>query len=477
MIEELGSFTHDPLGFANFAYEWGENELGQSEGPRKWQSDILSHIGSHLSNPETRYSPCRVAVSSGHGIGKTALISILLDWALSTCEDSRAVVTANTKNQLDTKTVPEVSKWFRRSINAHWFDVAATSIRAKDQKSAKTWRADFIPWSEQNPDAFAGLHNQGKRIVVIFDEASGIAPVIWETTEGALTDEDTEIIWLAFGNPLRKDGRFYSCFGSQKHRWKTYQIDARDVEGTNKPLFEQWEADWGVDSDFFKVRVRGEFPSQAASQFIDSDTVAAARRYKAQGFERLPRILSVDVARFGDDQTVIGWRQGRKFAIHKKYRGLDTVQVAERVIEWYRQERYDAVVIDGDGIGGGVIDHIRHRGFGKNVYEFHGAEKANDAKYSNRRTEVWGEMRDWLKRGGQIPDEPEMETDLCGPDYYFNKNNQIQLESKDDMKSRGLSSPDMGDCLAMTFAVTLGKREQTKEYTYVPVSSSTSWMG
>lgn len=478
LVDELGAYTHDPLGFSEYAFDWQDGELLQSVGPRTWQAEILKYIGDWLGNPETRYQPCQIAVASGHGIGKTALISMLLSWGLTTCEDARATITANTKAQLDTKTVPEVTKWFRRAINSHWFDVAATSIRIKDAKSAKTWRADFTPWSEQNPDAFAGLHNNGKRILLVFDEASGIPPVIWETAEGAMTDEDCEIIWVAFGNPLRKEGRFYDCFGKHKHRWKTFQIDARNVEGTNKAQIAKWREDWGEDSDFFKVRVRGEFPSSSSSQFIDSDMVAAARKYKAQGFEQLPKVLSVDVARFGDDQTVMGWRQGRKFAILKKFRGLDTVQVAERVIQFYREAQYSAIVVDGDGLGAGVVDQIKHRGFGKNLFEFHGAEKANDfSKYSNRRTEIWGEMRDWLKHGAEIPDEAEIETDLCGPDYYFNKANQIQLESKDDMKARGLASPDVGDCLAMTFAVTLKKQDKPRDYGYAFSGSGTSWMG
>lgn len=479
LIDDLGGFTHNPAGFAAYAYEWEENELVQSHGPRAWQADILNHIGAHLASPETRYTPCRIAVASGHGIGKTALISIVLSWALSTCEDSRAVVTANTKNQLDTKTVPEVSKWFRRAINAHWFDVAATSIRAKDPKSAKTWRADFIPWSEQNPDAFAGLHNQGKRIVVIFDEASGIAPVIWETTEGALTDEDTEIIWLAFGNPLRNDGKFFECFGSQKHRWKTYQIDARTVEGTNKAQMQGWVDDYGEDSDFVKTRVRGEFPNAASNQFIPTNIVEAARRNEISGYEHLPKILSVDVARFGDDQTVIGMRQGRKFKILGKYRQLSTVFTTERIIEFVNQYHPEAVVVDEDGVGGPVIDQLRARNYGKGLHGFHGGAEALDRKYFNRRAEVWGLTRDWLNGGADIPDDAELASDLTGPlyDYASGKRNygSIALEEKKDMKERGLSSPDCGDCLAMTFGVNVKAAPKREAQPYVRSAMQSSW--
>jgi hypothetical protein len=476
LVDDIASFTHDPLAFARYAFAWGEGELSTSAGPRVWQAGILGEIGAHLANPATRYQPCQIAVASGHGIGKSALIGTIISWAESTCEDCRVVLTANTDTQLRTKTWPEVSKWFRLAINAHWWTVNATSIASKEKGHERIWRADAIPWSENNTEAFAGLHNKGKRIVVIFDEASAIADKIWEVTEGALTDEDTEIIWLAFGNPTQNTGRFRECFGKYKHRWKTFQIDSRTVEGTNKDQLDKWVEDYGEDSDFVRIRVRGEFPRAGSSQFIASDAVAAARKYKAEAFEHLPKILSVDVARYGDDQTVLGVRQGRKFRVLAKLRGLSTVQVAERVIEWRDTEQPDAIVVDGDGIGAGVIDQLQHRGYGKGLFEFHGGMTPEDVSmYFNKRAEVWGKTREWINAGAEIPDDPELEQDLTGPMYYFSNKNQIQLEKKDDMKSRGLSSPDCGDCLAMTFAVKVAA--PVKKKATVPVYRPGGWMG
>src|SRR5579872_3853875 len=301
----------------------------------------------------------------------TSLIAMLTAWAKSTCRDCRVKITANTGPQLDTITVPEVSTWFRRLINADWWDVKATSIKVRDTNFEKTWRTDFVTWSAKNPSAFAGLHNYGKRILYIFDEASGIDDIIWETTQGSMSDENTEIIWLAFGNPIERDGRFAECFGKFAHRWVKKRIDSRTVEGTNKEAIQKDVDDWGEDSDFVRARWRGEFPRAGSSQFIPSDSVAFCRKYKATGYSGLPKIMAVDVARFGDDQTTIGYRQGRKAVILAKYRGLDTVQVAEHVIEFMESEDPDAVVIDGDGLGAGVVDHIKHRGFGKKVFEFH----------------------------------------------------------------------------------------------------------
>lgn len=468
LVSELALLSREPHKFARAVFPWNSGELTGSTGPRQWQKAILQSITEHLQNKATRHTPCQIAVSSGHGIGKSALVAQIMLWALSTCEDTKIVVTANTATQLSTKTWPEVTKWFRLAENAHLWKVAATSVKSIEQSHDETWRADAITWSENNTEAFAGLHNKGKRIVLIFDEASAIADKVWETAEGALTDEDTEIIWLAFGNPTQNSGRFRECFGSRAHRWKTFQIDSRQVEGTNKQQIAEWEADYGEDSDFFRVRVRGVFPRAGSNQFIPSDVVAACRRYKSEGHHALPRVLSVDVARFGDDRTAIGDRQGRLARILGKYRGLDTVQTAAKTIEFIQQAEaegnpYDGVVVDGDGIGAGVVDQLVHRGFSRGLFEFHGGAAADDAnKYFNRRAEIWGLLRDALAAGMEIPDDPELDTDLTGPQYGFSSKQQIQLEKKDDMKKRGLSSPDLGDMLAMTFGVKLAPRNSAR---------------
>lgn len=475
LAKDIGKYSLNPSGFMKYAFPWGTDIL-PAIGPRSWQTDINDSIGRHLSNPATRFHPFQVAVASGHGIGKSAEIGMLLVWAMSTCEDCKIIVTAGTGTQLSTKTAPEVQKWFRLAINSHWWDINATSIRVRDPLHQANWRTDFITWSVQKPEAFAGMHNIGRRIVIVMDESSSVDDIIWEVIEGALTDEQTEIILIVFGNPTRNTGRFKECFGKSKHRWVTKQIDSRTVEGTNKEQIQKWIDDYGEDSDFVRIRVRGEFPRAGSSQFIPNDAVESCRKYVAEGFAALPKILSVDVARFGDDQTVVGCRQGRKLNILARYRGLDTVQVAERVIEFIESEKPDATVVDGDGIGGGVIDQLKHRNHGRNLHEFHGGEKPNDSNvYFNRRAEVWGLMRDWLKAGAQIPDDPELESDLTGPQYYFSPKNQIQIERKQDMKARGLASPDLADMLAMSFSVKVAPKP--KVITHSAYQGAGSWMG
>ena len=478
LAEELVAFTHDPLGFAKVAYPWGEGELEDSAGPRAWQANILDYIGQRLRDPATRHQPILIAVSSGKGIGKSALVAMITNWGMTTCEDCKIVITANTGTQLATKTQPEVAKWTRLAVNGHWWEVKATSSTAREKGHEREWRTDFIPWSKENMEAFSGLHNKNKRLIVIFDESSGIHQIIWANTEGTLTDENTEIIWLAFGNPTRPTGGFRECFGKNKGRWKTYRIDSRTVEGTNHEEQARQVADHGEDSYHVRIWIRGEFPLVGSDQFIPPDSVDAARKAKAEGFESLPKILACDVARFGDDQTVIGYRQGRKAVILEKLRGKDTVFVAERVIHWREQENPDAVVVDGDGLGAGVVDQITHRGYGKKLFEFHGGVAANDSnKYFNRRSEVWGMTRDWLVSGAQIPDDPELGDDLVGPLYDYNSKGQICLEPKDEMELRGLSSPDCGDMLAMTFAVKVAPPvKKTAEGPLSRDAAQTGWL-
>jgi hypothetical protein len=475
MAKDIAAFTHDPTGFARYVYPWGEGDLLDSAGPRVWQAKVNQIIKDHLSSPSTRFQPCFIAISSGHGIGKSAEIAMVTDWAMSTCEDTKVIITAGTGIQLATKTAPEVSKWFRKGVNAGWWNINATSIRYASDKRQANWRADFITWSEYNTEAFAGLHNLRKRILLVFDEASAVADRVWEVAEGALTDEETEIIWLAFGNPTQNTGRFRECFGRFKHRWHHVQIDSRTVEGTNKAQIAKWIEDYGEDSDFVRVRVRGEFPRAGSSQFIASDVVAAARRYRAEGYKSMPSVLGVDVARFGDDQSVWFLRQGRYSRILKKVRGWDTAQVSAQTNEFTREHDPGAIVVDSDGIGAPVFDQLKFMGFGAKLYEFHGGKPAfNTKQYFNRRAEVWGLMRDWLNAGAEIPDDPELDSDLTGPEYGFSAQQQIQLEKKDDMKKRGLSSPDAGDALAMTFAVNL----LPKPAAYVPQygAGADSWM-
>ncbi|WP_105607827.1 terminase [Cronobacter sakazakii] len=459
LVEDIASFTHDPLGYALYAFPWGEpgSELEDSEGPRDWQAEAFDEIGQHLSDPATRFEPLMLARASGHGIGKSAFISMLIKWGMDTCEDCKIVVTANTENQLRTKTWPEIAKWQRLSITRDWFTATATAIYSNDPNHTKAWRADAIPWSENNTEAFAGLHNKGKRIILVFDEASNIADLVWEVAEGALTDEGTEIIWVAFGNPTRNTGRFRECFRKYRHRWKCQQIDSRTVEGTNKSQIEKWAADYGEDSDFFKVRVRGIFPDASETQFIPTGMTeeALTRIVTEAQVAHAPVILGVDPAYSGADDAVIYLRQG----LHSKllWRGSKTTDdliMAKRIADFEDQYRADAVFID-FGYGTGLKSIGDGWGRAWTLIPFGG--KSTDPQMLNKRGEMYNNVKTWLKLGGTL-DERETAEDLSAVEYKVRVDGKIVLEPKEDIKDRLGRSPGCGDALALTFAFPVSKR-------------------
>lgn len=459
LIDAAVKYQFDPDGWSRFAWDWGEGELEGLEGPRDWQAEVNKVIRDHLADPETRYQPLQIAVASGHGIGKSAEMGMLSNWAMSCFQDANVLTTANTDTQLKTKTVPEISKWVRLSVTDHWFDRHATSIRSTDKDHTESWRHDFTPWSEHNTEAFAGLHNKDKIIVLQFDEASKIHDKVWEVAEGALTDENTIIIWIVFGNPTRNSGRFRECFRRFRHRWKTFQIDSRTVPGTNKKKIKQWEEDHGEDSDFFKIRVRGQFPSQSAMQLISSKDADEARLRHPDPdlFSFAPKIIGVDPAWTGDDSLEIYLRQGlwsqHLLTIPKNDNDID---VATIVANFEDQHQADAVFVDA-GYGTGIVSAGSVLGRSWQLVWFSAA--APDPGCLNMRAYIWRELRDWLKSGGIIdPKDEDLYQDLIGPELVSRLDGKVQLESKEDMKDRGLPSPNKGDALALTFAAPVTKK-------------------
>lgn len=472
LVELMAECTHDPLRFVLVAFPWGETggELAGASGPDEWQAILLGQVRDGLITP---MGAVQMATASGHGIGKSAMVAWLILWALATFPDTHGVVTANTETQLRTKTWPELMKWHRLFIAKHWFKYTATAIYSAEEAHEKTWRVDAIAWSERNTEAFAGLHNQGKRIIIVFDEGSSIPEIIWETTEGALTDQNTEILWFVFGNPTRNTGRFRECWGRYRHRWVLHQVDSRTARMTDKGQIARWVADYGEDSDFVRVRVRGVFPRAGSMQFISGDLVdAAAGMLRASEVETNrydPLVMGVDVARFGDDQTCIVLRRGRdaRNLPWVKLRGADTMTVAAKVAEMAQEWKPDAIFVDGGGVGAGVVDRLRmlHHPvievqFGGKA-DFSGPTQEGAFVYANKRAEMWGMMRDWL-RGGSIPDDQELKADLVGVEYGYTIKGGVDaiiLESKADMKRRGLASPDLSDSLALTFAYPVGSSD------------------
>lgn len=456
-LDFLAHFTNDPVGFVKAAFDWEHDPTLEGKSPQQWQLDILQDIKDNLLTTQTAI---RIAVSSGHGIGKSALVAWIILWSITTYPDSRAVVTANTDSQLKSKTWPEVQKWFNKFILKDLFICTATTLTTKEIAHQKTWQANAIPWSKENSEAFAGLHNQGKRITLIFDEGSAIEDIIYEVAEGALTDKDTQIIWCVFGNPTRNTGRFFECFHKHRNLWHCRQIDSRTVDISNKEQLQQWVDTYGEDSDFVRVRVRGVFPSASEYQFIPRKIVdeASKRKILEQQVSFAPVIIGVDPAWTGGDTTDIYLRQGLYCKLLGEYqKNDDDMRMANIIAKFEDEYKADAVNID-FGYGTGIYSAGLSMGRRWNLIKF--GSKANKKGFANKRAEIWGETKQWLIDGGAIEDDQQLKDDLTSPEYTINNKGEILLESKESMKKRGLASPNRADALALTFAINVVKKSQ-----------------
>tara|TARA_R110000803_G_scaffold14586_1_gene40467 strand:+ start:1952 stop:3484 length:1533 start_codon:yes stop_codon:yes gene_type:complete len=476
LVLKMLSLCDDPYAFVMFAFPWGKpnGPLENMAGPRGWQKDILIEMRDHIAANRNRtrqdLSPelMKIAVASGRGIGKSAFLAWIALWLFSCVPSSTIVVTANTEQQLKATTFPEIRKWATMSIHSNWFDHNAMSLRPAPWlvESLKQttdlddayWYIQARLWSEESPDAFAGIHSQ-RGMAVLFDEASGIPSCIWPVTQGFFTDLTIHRFWVAISNPRNPSGAFFECFHSKRGSWNTRTVDARSVAENDRALYDSIIAEYGEDSDQARVEVFGQFPRQGDQQFISRGEVDDAMEREEIEDKGAALVMGVDPARFGDDEAVIAFRQGRNADIipWQKYKRCSTTELASYCADAIEKFKPDAVFVEGDGVGGGVIDILKE--FGYRVIEVTaGGGAENKDMYMNHRTELWGRVRDWLPTA-KLPDDKPLADDLAAPMYQYTLKGQLQLESKDKMKKRGYSSPNNGDALAMTFSRTVARRD------------------
>jgi hypothetical protein len=477
LAEYLATFYDDPYGFVMAVFPWGEptlpngspNPLRKKRGPELWQEELLRDLGRHIKENRVLASiGCdmkvwRSATASGHGVGKSALVAWILYFLMSTRVDTRGVVTASTQFQLEDKTWPELSKWHNLALNQHWFRWTATTFSFagyEEESKQKNYRIAAASVSEQNTEAFQGLHNEGKTVVVIFDEASGVKPKVWEVAEGALTDG--EAFFFAFGNPTQPTGEFADCFEKHNDLYKVRHVDSRDVTHTNKSALEDTIKKYGVDSDEVKVRIRGLFPSISFNGFINVSGVNDAIERELEPDHGAALVMAIDVARFGNDRTIFGWRQGRdarSFPFYE-FRGKTTTEITALAAKEITRTKPDVIVIESTGPGAGVIDQLRD--LGHRVHEVHpGSAAVNFEHYANKRAEYWAAMRDAIYDELCLTNDKELFAELTTANYTLDRSGQkYQMESKEDIKKRGLPSPDKADTLALTFAVKPGRRDR-----------------
>ena len=471
----------DPVNFVKFAFPWGQKDtpLEHFTGPRKWQEKILREISVHIQRNQVIDLPemFRMSVASGRGIVKSALVAWLILWMLSTRLGATIIVTANTEQQLRSRTWAELGKWMTLSINSHWFMKTATTIKPapwfqealeRDLKiDTGYYYAQAQLWSEENPDAFAGIHSS-YGVCLIMDEASGIPAPIYSVSEGFFTEPTRDRYWFTFSNPRRNTGPFYDSFHSKKSFWKTLQIDSRTVEGTDQQLFQKMIEQYGEDSTVSRVEVMGEFPSSEDDTVIPMGLIRAAIDRDVSLTASAPVIWGLDVARFGGDNSALCVRQGNTVFEITSFSSMDLMQLCGVIKNRYDEatvlDRPQEILVDVIGIGAGVVDRLREQNLpvrGINVSESSSAKK----NYLNLRAELWFAIKDWLaQRDCRLPIDDELASELAAPLYKYTSTGKIKIESKDEMRKRGIKSPDKADALALTMASSAASFSGSESY-------------
>lgn len=482
LLEDVLSFAYDPLGFVEYVYPWRVKGTPLERFELKtWQRECLADIRDHVKEQQNimdmdLWDLLRVfqeLIASGRGTGKSALFGMLSNWMTSTHPGASVVVTANTESQLRTKTFPEFGRWFTMALNSHWWEPEAMAVRpagwlaslVRDQLGIDTkyWSIVGQNWSEENPDAFAGVHNS-YGLAVFFDEASGIPEPIWTVTRGFFTEQTAFRLWMGFSQGRRNNGAFYERFHSPVHKdyWRTRHLDARTVEGTDKSVYEEIINVYGPGSDQARVEVYGQFPEQGEGQLIPTSVVREAQQ-RDIGFSEdndEPLILGIDPAPRG--RTVLRFRQGRdaKSIPRRVLNGKDNTEIVDTVVELVNKYDPDAIVVDA-GNGTGVIDELRKRR-GIHVYEvwFGSSSSSSTGEWALTGGELWAKMANWLP-GGSIDDAQELFDDLTRRTWEWfggREDNKKTLTSKRAMEKEGIPSPDDADALCLTFYPSLPRR-------------------
>lgn len=439
----IASWAEDPVGFVR-------DVLGAV--PEPWQEEALRAV----------VTQDRIAIRSGHGVGKTAFLSWLVIWWMLTRYPALVACTANTQHQLETVLWGEIARWSRRLPPGlrDLLEVKSDKVVMTDAGKGDSG-AYARTSSRERPEALQGFHSDNMLFVV--DEASGVFDVVFEVAQGSLTTEGAKIVLT--GNPTRRSGYFYNAFnGPNASDWWGLKVSGYESSRVTQKSIEWAKKEYGENSNKFRIRVLGEFPESDEDVVVPPELAESAidRDVMATG----PVVWGLDVARYGDDRSVLVKRQGRKvLAPPKAWRKLDLMQLAARIVEEYKAERIDLrpdeVLIDSIGLGAGVVDRLRQlHNEGQFPPMVRGINVSEASSMSDRflrlRDELWWAIRDWLAtREASLPNDPALIKEITSPTYMFTSGTQrIKVESKDEMRARGVESPDLADALMLTFAST-----------------------
>lgn len=411
----------------------------------------------------------RISIRSGRRIGKTTTMAWLTLWYLMTRADARVIVTAPSSAQLQDAFVPEFRKHISRlppelmlmwDVKQERFDFRPPRAPFENYCTVRTARSD-------SPESLQGIN--APHVLILVDEASGVGDVNFEALSGSMgTDNATMCLT---GNPVRSEGYFYQTHTTLRDRWKTLHVSSEDVPSVSRDWIEEMEVKYGRESNAFRVHVAGEFPTADDDTVIPLHLVQAARERDIQISPNVPVIWGLDVARFGDDASVLRKRKGKVVLPDvRKWRNLDTMQLAGAIkIEFDqtpREDRPEEILVDVIGIGAGVVDRLRELDMpvrGINVSE---SPAVNGSQYLNLRSELWHKLLEWLMaRDCSLPEHDEnLSQELTVVRRDYTSSGKVKIESKKDMRRRGVASPDDADALVLTFASTAATLTHGRRY-------------
>lgn len=418
--------------------------------PDDWQKKALKAMAEHN----------RLAIRSGHGVGKTTFLSWLILWFIATRPNPKIPCTAPTEAQLSDILWPEIAKWLDRSpLLKSCFEWQKTRIinKAHPERWFATQR------TSNKPENLAGFHED--HLLFIVDEGSGVPDPNYEVIEGALTGDDNKLV--VCGNPTKTSGEFYNAFHRARKLYYTMKVSCLDSNLVSNDYVDRLITKYGEDSDIVRVRGLGEFPKSEPDTFIQLEVVEAAVDNKVEPGDFLE--MGVDVARYGNDETVIAIRQGLKLIGLKTYNKQGTMETCGHVLRIAQDAMISSglnrctIKIDDSGIGGGVTDRLKEvigeMGLLINVVPcINNAAASNSKNYKNWGTESWAVLRDLLvNKQIQLINDEDLIGQLSCRKYKMTSSSQIELESKDSMRKRHLKSPDRADAVVLCFAPTIQK--------------------
>ena len=431
----VNRYRDDPAGFSRHV-------IGMD--PLPWQADVMQAVADGSR---------RVAVKSGHGVGKSSCAAALILWFLATKFPCKIVVTAPTAAQLYDALFAEAKRRLK-GLPAPLDDLfEATSDRIVLKSSPSESFCSARSCSKERPEALAGIH--ADHVLLVVDEASGVPDVVFESGSGSMSGHNATTLLL--GNPVRASGFFYRAHTELSKDWWTRTVSCKDNPLVSDDFLTDMAARYGKESNAYRVRVTGLFPIADEDTLIPLHLIEAARDRDVEASQTAPVIWGVDPARYGSDKSALAKRRGNTLMEPPKtWRDKSTMELCGIIQSEYDatpiMDRPEEICIDVIGIGAGVVDRCIELDLparGINV-----AESASlSQKYMRLRDELWYRARDWFEaKDCHIPDDQMLINELASPRFAFTSSGKIKIESKDEMRKRGIKSPDIADAFCLTLA-------------------------